>query len=90
MRVKDLPNELSAAPPLAITPDAFVLRGGNAIIGPDGKYIVEPVFEEEAIITAELDLNAVDREKMTLDVSGFTAGRMFSISKFGQVNARAQ
>ncbi len=70
MRVKDLPNELSVAPELAATPDAFVLRGGSAIIGPDGKYIVEPVFEEEAIITADLDLNTVDREKMTLDVSG--------------------
>ncbi len=70
MRVKDLPNELSVAPELAARPDAFVLRGGSAIIGPDGKYIVEPVFEEETIIVAALDLNAVDREKMTLDVSG--------------------
>jgi len=35
-----------------------------------GKYVVEPVFEQETIIIAELDLNAVDREKMTLDVSG--------------------
>ncbi len=31
---------------------------------------MEPVFEQETIVTAELDLNAVDREKMTLDVSG--------------------
>nr|MBA3763357.1 hypothetical protein [Chthoniobacterales bacterium] len=37
---------------------------------PDGKYIVEPVFDQETIIIAELDLNAVDWEKMTLDVSG--------------------
>ncbi|MGI9087878.1 MAG: hypothetical protein ACR2HH_09100 [Chthoniobacterales bacterium] len=27
-------------------------------------------MEEEAIVTAELDLHAIDREKMTLDVSG--------------------
>ncbi len=90
MRVKDLPNELSVAPELAATPDAFVLRGGSAIIGPDGKYIVEPVFEEEAIIISDLDLNAVDREKMTLDVSGHYSRPDVSISKFGQVNARAQ
>ncbi|MBA3883638.1 MAG: hypothetical protein H0X73_13275 [Chthoniobacterales bacterium] len=37
---------------------------------PRGKYVVEPVFEQETIIIAELDLNAVDCEKMTLDVSG--------------------
>jgi len=70
MRAKDLPTELRATPELAGNPDAFVLRGGSAIIGPDGKYVVEPVYEKEATITAELDLNAVDREKMTLDVSG--------------------
>ncbi len=70
MRVKDLPAGLRATPELAAQPDAFVLRGGSAIIGPDGKYVVEPVFEKETNITADLDLNAVDREKMTLDVSG--------------------
>ena len=70
MRAKDLPAELRATPELATDPEAFVLRGGSAIIGPDGQYIVEPVFEQETIVTAELDLNAVDREKMTLDVSG--------------------
>ncbi len=70
MRAKDLPTELRATPELAGNSDAFVLRGGSAIIGPDGNYVVEPVYEQEATITAELDLNAVDREKMTLDVSG--------------------
>ena len=61
---------MRATPELATDPEAFLLRGGSAIIGPDGQYIVEPVFEQETIVTAELDLNAVDREKMTLDVSG--------------------
>ncbi len=55
MRAKDLPNELRATPSLAAEPEAFVLRGGSAIIGPDGKYVVEPVFEQETIIMAELD-----------------------------------
>lgn len=70
MRVRDLPADLRATPELMANPDAFVLRGGSAIIGPDGKYVVEPVYEQETIITAELDFNAIDREKMTLDVSG--------------------
>ena len=61
---------MRASTEVAANPDAFLLRGGSAIIGPDGKYIVEPVYDEETIVTAELDLNAVDREKMTLDVSG--------------------
>lgn len=70
MRVKDLPAELRTGTEVAASADAFLLRGGSAIIGPDGKYVVEPVYEQETIVTAELDLNAVDREKMTLDVSG--------------------
>lgn len=70
MRVKDLPARMRATPEIGSNTDAFLLRGGSAIIGPDGKYVVEPVYERETILTAELDLNAVDREKMTLDVSG--------------------
>jgi len=48
----------------------LTLVGGSAIIGPDGKYVVEPVYDEEKIISAELDLTRIDCEKMTLDVSG--------------------
>ncbi len=53
-----------------MSPDKLLLRGGSAIIGPDGSYLVGPVYDEETILTAELDLTDIDREKMTLDVSG--------------------
>ncbi len=69
MQVKDLPAELGL-PPLADKPESFLLRGGSAIIGPNGQYVVEPRFDREMTITAELDLTAVDEERMTLDVSG--------------------
>ncbi len=62
MRVKELPAELGLPPKMAERPDDFVLRGGSAIIGPDGRYLVEPIFDKETTITAELDLAAVDRE----------------------------
>ena len=55
------------------TPDALVLRGGSAVVGPDGAYVAEPVFDREALVTADLDLSAVDREVMTLDVAGHYA-----------------
>ena len=51
-------------------PDHLLLRGGSAIVGPDGNYVVGPVFDGERILLAELDLNAIDKERMTLDVSG--------------------
>ena len=42
-------------------------------MGPDGSYVVEPVYERAAVLTAELDLGRVREEKMTLDVAGHYA-----------------
>jgi len=70
MKVRDLPNQLAVTEELSRNRDQLMLKGGSSIIGPDGKYLVEPVFDEERIILAELDLTAIDKERMTLDVSG--------------------
>ncbi len=70
MKAKDLPAGLASASELAGTPEKLLLRGGSCIIAPDGSYVVEPVFDEELVITAQLDLTLIDKEKMTLDVSG--------------------
>ncbi len=53
--------------------DTLLLRGGSAIIGPDGEYVSEPVYDRETVIVAEIDPEAIDREAMTLDVSGHYA-----------------
>lgn len=50
--------------------DELILRGGSAIIGPDSEYLAGPVFDEETVLTAEIDPRAIDRESMTLDVTG--------------------
>jgi nitrilase len=73
MRVKDLPRELRLTPGLGANPESFLLYGGSTIFGPDGRYVVEPLCEQEDIIIADLDLDALDRERMTLDVSGHYA-----------------
>ena len=70
MQAKDLPAPLLSGTELEKSPENFLLRGGSCVIAPDGSFIVEPVFDKETIITAELDLTMNDREKMTLDVSG--------------------
>lgn len=70
MRASALPPELEAHPERVAGPDAWVLRGGSAIIGPDGRYVVEPVYDAPRILAAELDLGRIRREMMTLDVSG--------------------
>ncbi len=70
MHVRDLPPELNTPAELANGPDDLLLRGGSAVIGPDGRYIAGHVFDKETIMTAEIDFSEIDREKMTLDVSG--------------------
>ena len=71
MRAGDLPEELERRP--GLEPDDWVLRGGSAIYGPDGMAVVEPVFERDDVLIADLDPSAIDRESMTLDVSGHYA-----------------
>lgn len=68
LRVKDYPAHLKR--PEGLFPDELVLRGGSCIINPRGEYIVEPVFESEALIAAEIDLDQRIKEQMTLDTSG--------------------
>lgn len=74
-RAGDLPKELALPDELAQAPETLVMRGGSAIIGPDGMYVAGPVFDEESVLTAEIDLAAVDREAMNLDVTGHYARR---------------
>ncbi len=70
MRASALPPELEPHADRVSGPDQWILRGGSAIIGPDGKYITEPLYGSPAIVTADLDLSRASEESMTLDVTG--------------------
>ena len=70
MRASQLPAELEAHPARVSGPDQWVLRGGSAIIGPDGHYVSGPVFDQETILIADVDLTRNRAESMTLDVTG--------------------
>jgi nitrilase len=70
MRASSLPPELEPHPERVAGPGEWVLRGGSAIIGPDGRYAAGPVYDEPVILTAELDLRRSRAESMTLDVTG--------------------
>ncbi len=70
MRAASLPPELEPHPDRVSGAEQWVLRGGSAIIGPDGKYIAGPVYDEPRILMAELDLRRASEESMTLDVTG--------------------
>jgi predicted amidohydrolase len=70
LRARDLPGELEPHPDRVRSPDDFVLRGGSAIIAPDGSYVVEPLYERQEILLADLDLGRTREESMSLDVGG--------------------
>lgn len=73
MSASQLPVELDRTQSLKDNPDQLVLNGGSAIYAPNGDILAGPIFDEETILTAELDLTAIDREVMTLDVTGHYA-----------------
>ncbi|MGC1168687.1 MAG: carbon-nitrogen hydrolase family protein [Candidatus Acidiferrales bacterium] len=73
LHARDLPKELEPLEILRSQPDALILKGGSAIIGPDGKILAGPIFEEEAILFADVDFSAITRESLTLDVTGHYA-----------------
>ncbi len=66
----ELPAELEPTEPLKQRPETLVLRGGSAIIAPDGTYLVKPVYDREELLLANLDPRLRYREGLTLDVSG--------------------
>jgi predicted amidohydrolase len=70
MRAGALPPELEPHPDRVSGPEQWILRGGSAIIGPNGDYLAGPVFEQEAILIGNLDLRQSRAESMTLDVTG--------------------
>lgn len=45
-------------------------RGGSAIVNPSGDYVVEPVYDEEKIIYAEIDLADILKRKAFIDPVG--------------------
>ncbi|MGI8546840.1 MAG: carbon-nitrogen hydrolase family protein [Gemmatimonadaceae bacterium] len=70
MRASALPPELEPHPERVTGADQWVMRGGSAIIGPDGQYVIQPLYDEPRMLIAELDLGRVREEQMTLDVAG--------------------
>ena len=73
MPAEDLPRELSDGATLQSRDSPWIERGGSAIIGPDTRYVLDPVFDREELLVSDLDLAQIDRELMTFDVSGHYA-----------------
>lgn len=51
----------------------LLIRGGSMIVSPLGEILAGPVFGEETILHAELDLSSIAQAKMDFDVVGHYA-----------------
>ena len=69
MRAADLPSDLESAVGTDAA-EALLLNGGSAVIGPDGFYVAGPVFDDEVIVLARINLERIREESLTLDVTG--------------------
>jgi nitrilase len=54
-------------------PDTVIMRGGSAIIGPLGQVLAGPLYNEDGILTAEIDMGEIARSKYDFDVAGHYA-----------------
>jgi nitrilase len=66
------PPDLACAEELEHEPE-IMCRGGSAIIDPLGDYVVLPVYNEEKLLLADLDLQKIEQAHMDLDVVGHYA-----------------
>ena len=62
-------------------------RGGSAVAGPDGRWLVEPVEGEERLVVTDLELGLVAQERQNFDPTGhYSRPDVFSV----QVDRRRQ
>jgi nitrilase len=70
---KDMyPAELEAIAELKDQPE-IMCRGGSVVVSPMGDVLAGPVYDKEAILYADLDLDEIVRAQLDLDVVGHYA-----------------
>lgn len=71
LRRGDCPADYAAVQ--GTDPDTVIMRGGSAIVGPLGQVLAGPLFNENGLLTAEIDLGELARSKYDFDVVGHYA-----------------
>ena len=78
-RRSDYPSDYQSA--LPNDPDAIVSRGGACIVDPTGEILAGPLWDQEGIISAEIDLRVITRQLFDLDPVGhYARPDVFSLS----------
>ncbi len=59
--------------PIDGAPGDVLIRGGSIIVGPLGEVLAGPVYDQEAVLVADIDLAALPRAKYDFDAVGHYA-----------------
>ncbi|MHC5003063.1 MAG: carbon-nitrogen hydrolase family protein [Planctomycetota bacterium] len=73
LRARDVPADVPMRDRIVRADDELLLDGGSAVAGPDGRWLIEPVVGEEALLVAELDPVRVREERQNFDAAGHYA-----------------
>jgi nitrilase len=68
LRRSDCPTDYAAIQ--GNDPSTVLMSGGSCIVSPLGELIAGPIFEQDALLVADLDLNDLARAKYDFDVVG--------------------
>ena len=71
LRRQDFPADMQNR--LPEPPDTVLMRGGSVIVDPLGRVLAGPLYQEDGILTAELDLDLIARAQMDFDAVGHYA-----------------
>ena len=59
--------------PIEGPPDHIMIRGGSIIVGPLGDVLAGPIYDQEAVLVADVDLGQLPRAKYDFDAVGHYA-----------------
>ena len=73
MRKEDFPAETPHLERILANSSDTLANGGSCLVGPDGKWVIEPVIDEERLIVATIDHGHVRAERQNFDPVGHYA-----------------
>ena len=73
LQVESVPETLPHREEIIKHPPGWFANGGSCIAAPDGSWLIEPVTEQETLLTATLEHRLVRRERQNFDPAGHYA-----------------
>ena len=69
MNLDELPEGLELSDEINLD-NKLLLKGGSAVYSPSGEIILSPQYGNSSLIISEIDISAIQKERMNLAVSG--------------------